>query len=150
MLANLHVDTLEKLRDLFERRINSDPGHNTPIRSWRQVVARLVPKKRDVRYLKDWRPISLTAALQRWYCSVLSMLVEAAGDPVPHNCVGFSEGRQPMEITEFLRLAAAKAKAWGFGFSSMQADISKAFDHLGHEHLVTAMSTANIPYFSKQ
>ena len=146
VLGLLDTGIIEKLRVLFEHRVNGAVGHRGPIKQWRKVLVKLIPKTEDASHIKNWRPISLTACLQKWYRSIVSSLVNIHSDALSPDGVGFREGGQVRDITETIRTCLEKSRAWGLGCSILQADISKAFDSMTHSQIGQSLDDSNTPH----
>jgi hypothetical protein len=147
LLALLPDAVVVEIHRLFETRLNS--AATTPsteiVDDWLTVIVRLIPKGGDVVLLKNWRPISVSACLQKWYCSILCELLDAQSNPLSISATGFRRGMQPMNITETARLLLQRSSAWRADFCILKCDIRKAFDSLQHDVIVSCLQKRGAP-----
>lgn len=66
-LASFLVRLVDTLRKAFNDRINAKVSHRGPVKQWAEVIVRLIPKVHRPDEVKDWRPISLSSCLQKWF-----------------------------------------------------------------------------------
>ena len=92
----LEWDLLEALRLSFEKRLNCESPHDETIEDWRKVLVRCAPKCVASHRLTQWRPISLTNALSKWYLSCVTYLLRVYMSKPTASLLGFEPGRQCM------------------------------------------------------
>eukprot|EP00933_Yihiella_yeosuensis_P028749 TRINITY_DN2257_c0_g1_i1.p1 TRINITY_DN2257_c0_g1~~TRINITY_DN2257_c0_g1_i1.p1 ORF type:complete len:740 (-),score=46.39 TRINITY_DN2257_c0_g1_i1:86-2305(-) len=146
MFRFLPWDALDIIHAAFEHRLNCLDGEGvdeTPA-SWKTLWVHCIAKVASAYKVKDWRPISLTAALQRWYMGCVVGLVRENA-VLQCNLLGFEPGHQPMEITEFLRLLLQKCYEWNVPLIINCGDVHKAFDSMKHDFLDEAAELHGIP-----
>ena len=140
-LASFPAPLVDTLRKAFNDRINAKASHRGPVKQWAEVVVRLIPKVHRPDEVKDWRPISLSSCLQKWFGAILTCLLEEMADPLGQEATGFRPGRQVGEITVCMRLGLEKASLWGENLVILQADVRKAFDSINHEILIRCLES---------
>ena len=128
----LEWESLEALRLSFEKRLNCESPHDEIIEEWRRVLVRCAPKCAASHRLSQWRPISLTNALSKWYLSCVTYLLRVNMSKPTASLLGFEPGRQCMEISEFTRLLLVRAQEWGLPVHIGKGDAHKAFDSTKH------------------
>jgi hypothetical protein len=132
LLGALPNSSVVAIGKIFEHRVNAFGGAGEAA-DWSKVLVRLVPKCTDPKDIGAFRPISLSSCVQKWYCSILVHLVDEFCRPLSPECIGFRRYKQTLEVVEPLRHCMWKSAQWRTEACILQADISKAFDHLGHE-----------------
>ena len=75
----------------------------------------------------------MSSFLQKWYTSVLTLLMENLSQPVKSQTLGFTAGRQTLECTELMRLLLQRTSEWRIPFAIGVGDIFKAFDNMDHD-----------------
>ena len=144
-LSSLPDEVVGLLGVAFQNRINLVDGHTGIVHDWSQVMVTLIPKIDFAECIGDWRPISLTSCIQKWYCSVAIHLLSVHSSELSDQCIGFRQGHQVPEITETIRLALEKSHSWARPFFILQSDISKAFDSLDHGCLESCLVEQGSP-----
>ena len=146
VLGCLPHEIIENLRIAFIHRLNlTDHGATRDIPNWNKSLVRLIPKPGDITNIKQWRPISLTSCLQKWYCACVSHLVDQYSAPLSDACSGFRRGHQVAEISESARHILQKSAQWNKDCVIMKCDVAKAFDSLNHNHIVTTLRFHKTP-----
>ncbi len=114
LLRLLDDDTLDVLAFAFAARLSGCPGHVAPVQDWLKTLLWGVPKgKGQGRHTKEWRGISVVAALSKVYENVLFRILEERHLAVLHPALlGYRKGRQTLDLTEFLRIAAGNSLEW--------------------------------------
>ena len=108
MLKALPWSVVAKLRDVFQTRIIEPWSSATPP-SWSSILGHSIPKDPGAHKLSQWRVISVSSFMQKWYTSVLTLLMERSSLPLVSQTLGFTAGRQTLEVTEVMRLLLLRA-----------------------------------------
>jgi hypothetical protein len=143
-LSALPVDVVSRFQSCFERRLN-DLRNFSEVPEWSKIIVRLIPKDGDIQDLANWRPISLSTTIEKWFQSCVMCLLDSRASPLSEGAVGFSKGHQSMEISEGLRGLLQKCKQWSLPCTIAKADIRKAFDHIDHDVLVQCLRHHAVP-----
>ncbi|CAE8678699.1 unnamed protein product, partial [Polarella glacialis] len=77
-----------------------------------------------------WLPLSWVFAFQKWYTSVLLLVLRQVLPPWTCSIYGFTPGRQANEISELNRLLMAKALEWHLPLVIAKGDVFWAFDKM--------------------
>jgi len=97
-----------------------------------------IPKIPGATNLKDWRPISLLSALQKFYTAVLVTMAKPQIPALPSS-YGYVEGCQPLFVIEQTRALFAKSHEWRLPLAAFSGDVHKAFDHMVHAHIFSTL-----------
>ena len=103
------------------------------------------PQSSCWRRLTQWRPLCMLSCLSKWYTSCLTLLLKTHSSPPRALLLGSEVGRQPMEITEALRLILQRAHEMGLAIIIFKGDIAKAFDAMGHPLLDRSFAARSVP-----
>eukprot|EP00972_Heterocapsa_arctica_P008720 1278474-Heterocapsa_arctica.AAC.1 len=132
MLSYFDLDALETIRTAFESRFNCLPGSTACVDDWLRITVFNIPKSAHAHKIANWRPLSLTCALSKWYLSCLChVLKEHAAKPTCDQ-YGFNPGCQPMQVTEMTRMVLERASEWNLPVWVFKGDVSRAFDNMEH------------------
>jgi hypothetical protein len=143
-LGTLPNSTVVTIGKIFERRVNAF-GADGAVADWSKILVRLIPKTTDPQEVKDFRPISLSSCVQKWFCSILVFLLEEFCRPLSPECIGFRRHKQTLEVIEPIRHCFWKSAQWRTDACVLQADVSKAFDHLNHDVIKRSLLWAGCP-----
>jgi len=103
---------------------------------FRMAKIRLIPKKGDLRNLKNWRPISLLSCFYKVLSRVVANRLRKYMDKLtPIGQKGFSESRQCQEPLINLSDIISKCNTQNLKACVLSLDISKAFDSISHSYL---------------
>ena len=141
----LPLSCIDLLANMFEGRINLATNLSSRIQSWADVLVTLIPKTTEPKLVKEWRPIALCAVVQKICVGVLIKLIDMFRAPVDPCQYGFTAGRQPMEISEAIRMTASKLADWDLGGVFLKCDVSRAFDNIRHQHVLDALTKQDCP-----
>jgi Reverse transcriptase (RNA-dependent DNA polymerase) len=143
-LAALPIDVVVRFQSCFERRLNDLRSHST-IPEWTKIIVRLIPKDGSLQDLANWRPISLSTTIEKWFQSCAVCLMDSLASPLSEGAIGFHKNHQSMEISEGLRGILQKCRQWSLPCTIAKADIRKAFDHMDHDVLVECLRFHSVP-----
>jgi hypothetical protein len=138
LVHHIHVLFRKRLLSCFD-------DHTEYVEDWHHILVRLIPKPGDISLLKNWRPISVSAVLQKWFCGILARLVDEHSLPLSPAATGFRAGRQTHDIIETVRHCLQKTALWGIRFCCLVVDIRKAFDNMSHATLEEAFKFFKTP-----
>jgi hypothetical protein len=144
-LACLPPRAVSRLVALIELRINGDSGHGHIMNEWCSIVVNLIPKINNPSLSKHWRPIALTSCLQKLYLSVVARLLQYFCSPPLANQLGFTQGKQCAELSEFVRLALQKSSQWGIDLYVLKLDVFRAFDAMRHDTILGSLIDCQCP-----
>lgn len=144
-IACLPASVKRLLCEMFEARLNNDPGWADKVDTWASVIVRFIPKVSSPRKFRDWRPISLVCTLQKLYLFIVMRLMDSTSTETSDCHYGFRSGHQPAEIHELVRSALIKCKAYGLDCTVVKLDIDRAFDSIDHEKLTEALLASSCP-----
>ena len=143
MLKALPWSAILRLRQGFELRLNNLAGGEV-YEDWHSILVHCIPKLGSPTSLSHWRPISLLSCVQKLYaCCIMKVLDDHF--VWPPELVGFTSGRQTMEVTFAARLALAKSVEWGTGCFIAKLDIRKAFDSIDHQEFARCCVDLGLP-----
>ena len=129
-LAGKFTKYLEKPDDEEERRP----------REWNASFVSLLAKTPQAEVLAQFRPISLSAFVQKiwekWLANHIKMAVEARMSPQQH---GFRSGYQSPELVQMLLRIKEIAGEWNGSFVFLKVDIKRAFDRVSHTALLKSL-----------
>ena len=102
-------------------------------REWNASFVSLMAKTPQAEVLSQFRPISLSAFVQKiwekWLANHIKMAVEARMSPQQH---GFRSGYQSPELVQMLLRIKEIAGEWNGSFVFLKVDIKRAFDRVSH------------------
>jgi hypothetical protein len=130
VMAFFNWETLCRLRELFEKRLNNEEG-GEPGPGWLDIDIQCLPKKKKPMNLGEWRPISLLSTIQKLYNAVVAKMYDGWIE-LPSWMAGFMEGRQTVELSFAVQQAFEKSTVPGQGCWVAKLDVRKAFDNMDH------------------
>ena len=109
-------------------------------REWNESFVSLLAKTPQAEVLSQFRPLSLSAFVQKiwekWLANHIKMAVEARMSPQQH---GFRSGYQSPELVQMLLRIKELAGEWGGSFVFLKVDIKRAFDRVSHTALLKSL-----------
>ena len=145
ILRLLDAPCLELIRDAFERRLNCLAGACDPVLGWLEVSVHCIPKVRSARSLSQWRPISLVAALAKWFGVCLVYMLRTYSDPPVCNLFGSEPGRQCDEMFDFIKLLLERSEKWNLPIHMGKGDVGHAFGSMSHPVLDASLKRRRLP-----
>ena len=112
-------------RAVVERLAGREDAH---VKGWAEFDVCLVPKKGDISWLNQWRPISLVPTLYNLYEQCMWKVLDRELRPLPDQLFGFRPGRQCLDIVSFLVESLRKAEECGEKLFVISMDVASAFD----------------------
>ena len=145
MLMCVPYPVLFYLRTLFEKRLNACPEAAAEVQDWTRLVLCFTPKCLHPVLCKEFRPLTLSASLQKLYQSALIQLFRSLARPIVTQQLGFQPHRQPLDIIFVLTQLIAWADEWRNPLIIAIADIKAFFDTLQHHVLYQALVATGAP-----
>ena len=104
----------------------------------------LLPKsKTDLETLNNWRPLTIGGTAIRLFCKILAARINNA-IPISNSQKGFQEVPGCAHNIFILKTLLDQAKAKHHEINVTCLDLRKAFDTIGHKHLVFALRSRNL------
>ena len=145
MLSYFELQSLEIVREAFGNRINCCTGATDSVTDWLRILVFNIPKCARAHQISNWRPLSMTCALSKWYLSCLCHVLQEHSSPPTCDQYGFTPGCQPMQVTEIARLTLERANEWDLPVWIFKGDVSRAFDHMEHPVIDKALCARHVP-----
>ncbi|CAM2112982.1 unnamed protein product [Caretta caretta] len=108
--------------------------------SCRRVVLALLPKKGDLRDLRNWRPISLLSMDYKIVVKAISLRLESVMADVIHPDQTYTvQGRSIFDNLFLVRDLLELGRRDGLSFALLSLDQEKAFDRVDHGYLLSTL-----------
>ena len=112
--------------------------------SFRNANIRLIPKKGNLKLLKNWRPISLLNCFYKVISRAISNRLKTVMDQLTPVCQkGYSTTRRCQEVLLNVIEGIEECKRRGLKGALLSLDIRKAFDTLGHRYIDRVLTFYN-------
>ncbi|XP_072896886.1 von Willebrand factor A domain-containing protein 7-like [Hemitrygon akajei] len=117
--------------------------------SWRRAVVVLLPKKGDLRLLKNWRPVSLLCADYNFFARAMANRLGSVLRQVIHPDQSYTvPGRSIQDNVHLVRDLIHLQQETGSPAAFLSLDQEKAFDWVDHSFLVCALQAVGLgPHF---
>jgi len=146
---------IKKFWDIFRVPLfnlaNSNYNDNNLHESFRTANIKLIPKKGDLRQLKNWRPISLLNCFYKVISRAITARLKKVMDKLtPTSQKGYSSTRRCQEVLMGLIEGIHECKTQNKRGAIISLDIRKAFDTLSHRYMEHCLDFFNFgPNFKK-
>ena len=105
--------------------------------SWRRAIIALLPKKGDLRCLKNWRPVSLLSTDYKIFARALASRLGSMLDHMIHPDQSYTvPGRCIHDNLHLVRDLIHLSQRTGLSGAFLSLDQEKAFDRVEHEYLL--------------
>ena len=146
---------IKKFWDIFRVPLfnlaNSNYNDNNLHESFRTANIKLIPKKGDLRLLKNWRPISLLNCFYKVISRAITARLKKVMDKLtPTSQKGYSSTRRCQEVLMGLIEGIHECKTQNKRGAIISLDMRKAFDTLSHRYMEHCLDFFNFgPNFKK-
>ena len=145
MLSYLELEALETVRVAFENRINCQEDSTSSVNDWLRILVFNIPWCARAHNMSNWRLLSMTCALSKWYLSCLRHVLKEHSTAPTCDQYGFTPWCQPLQVTEMTRLTLERATEWNLPVWIFAGGVARAFDHLEHPVVDEALCSRQVP-----
>ena len=111
---------------------------------WKRIRLIGIPKVHKPLTLEEFRFISLTPSLQKWYLRCVMEMIGRTARKSPLHMYGFRKQCCTALVTEVLRQSLHNANLWGKHLFIISCDIKMAFDAIKHEAIYEALNKQGV------